>query len=354
MAKTLIVRYSQIGDILILIPVIFSVGKQYPDDEFTILTHPKFTGLFRQMPSNVSLYPMTYRKKRIPLRGLIHLFNRYLLLLKISFSGKYDKVALLQNGSFEDQLQSLLAIRKSRTVKIDLTDFLSKEKFKIAFPGSPSLFDLFIQTLSRLDYPGLKNEFDFSFYTQNNRCNNLLEKCNIKKNKQLIGIAPFSRLKAKMYSLDKMEKIIQFFHRKENTGILILGGGSDEKFQAEYWERKYPGIVSLVDALSFDDEITLISTCSLVLSMDSANMHLASFIGIPVVSIWGPSHPKLGYYPVDQNINNAVQKELPCRPCSFWGENPCTNADKYECMNIAPEIIIEKINTLLNYPDNEK
>jgi ADP-heptose:LPS heptosyltransferase len=347
MAKTLIVRYSQIGDVLILIPLVFSLGKQYPDDEFTVLTNPKFAGLFKQMPPNVSLYPMTYRKKRIPLRGLVHLFNRYLLLLKISLSNKYDKVALLQNGTFEDQLQRLFSIRKSKIAGIDLTDFLSKEKFKIASPDSPSLFDLFIRTLSQLDYTGLKNEFDFSFYTQSDRRNNLLEKCNIKKNKQLIGLAPFSRLKAKMYSLDKMEEIIRFYHQKENIGVLILGGGRDEKFQAESWEEKYPGIVSLVDALSFDEEITLISACSLVLSMDSANMHLASFVGVPVVSIWGPSHPKLGYYPVNQDINNAVQKELPCRPCSFWGENPCANANKYECMNIAPEIIIEKINTFI-------
>jgi len=355
MAKTLIVRYSQIGDILILMPLIFSLGKQYPDDEFIVLTNPKFAGLFKQMPSNVSLYPMTYRKKKIPLRGLIHLFNRYLLLLKFSFSNRYDKVALLQNGTFEDQLQRLLSIRKSQIVKIDLKDFLSKEKFKDIFRlDAPSLFDLFVRTLSQLGYTGLKNEFNLSFYTQNDRRNNLLKKYNIKTNKQLIGIAPFSRLKAKMYPLNNMEKVIQYYHQRDDTELLLLGGGPDEKFQADRWKEKYPGIVSLIGTLSFDEEITLISACNVVVSMDSANMHLASFIGVPVISIWGPSHPKLGYYPVNQDINNAVQKELICRPCSFWGENSCINTTQYECMDIAPEIIIEKINTALNHSDNER
>jgi len=318
MAKTLLVRYLQIGDVLILLPLIFSLGKQYPDDEFTMLTNLKFAGLFKQMPPNIHLYPMTYRKKKIPLRGLIHLFNQYLLLLKLSFSTKYDKVAILQYGTFEDKLQYLLSIRKSKIVKIDTEEFMSKEKFKSAFClNTPSLFDLFVQTLSKLDYTGLKNEFDLSFYFQNNRRNILLEKCHIKKNNRLIGIAPFSKKKAKIYPLNKMEEIIQYYHQKDNIELLILGGGSDEKFQAERWKKKYPKIVSEIGALSFDEEITLISTCSVVLSMDSANMHLASFVGVPVISIWGTTHPKLGYYPVNQGLNNAVQKELTCRPCSF-------------------------------------
>jgi len=355
MAKTLIARYSQIGDIFILVPLIFSLGKQYPNDKFIVLTNPKFTGLFKQMPPNVSLYPMTYRKKKIPLRGLIHLFNRYLLLLKLSFSNKYDKVALLQNGTFEDQLQSLLSIRKSKIVKIDLKDFLSKEKFKDIFRlDTPSLFDLYSLTLSQLDYNGLKNEFDLSFYTQSDCRNNLLRKCNIATNKKLIGIAPFSRFKEKMYPLNNMEKIIQYYHQKDDVQLLIIGGGENEKSLADRWEEKYPGIISMINVISFDEEITLISSCSAVVSMDSANMHLASFAGVPVISIWGPSHPKLGYYPVNQDMSNVVQKDLKCRPCSFWGENACLNSNKYECMDIAPEIIIEKINSVLNHSVNER
>ena len=349
MSKTLIVRYTQIGDILILIPLIFSLGKQYPDDEFVVLTNPKFTGLFKQMPPNVSISPMVYRKKKIPLRGLLYLFNRYLLLLKISLSIKYDKVAFLQTGTFDKQLRYFLSLRKSKIAKIDMKDFLSKEKFKrIIRPGTPALFDLFVSTLSQLDYIGLKNEFDLSFYTQQDRRNSLLKKCNIEKHKQLIGIAPFSRVKSKIYPLHKMEEIIRYYHQKDDIELLIIGGGPDEKSQAERWKEQYPKIISLIGALSFDEEISLISACSVVVSMDSANMHLASFVGIPVISIWGPSHPKLGYYPVNQDIENVVQKELPCSPCSFWGENPCTNTNKYECMDIAPEIIIEKINALLN------
>jgi ADP-heptose:LPS heptosyltransferase len=354
MYKTLIVRYSQIGDVLILMPLIFSLSKRYPDDEFTVLTNPKFAGLFRQMPPNVSLFPMTYRKKHIPLRGLIHLLNRYLMLFKICFSKKYDKVALLQNGTFEDQLQAILSIRKSRIVKIDLTDFLSTEKLRNNVPDSPSLFQLFADTLSALDYSGLKNEFDLSFYTQPERKQNLLKKCNINKNKQLIGIAPFSRLKAKMYPLSEIEQIVRYYHHTSDVCLLILGGGEEEKIQAERWKAKYPEIVSLVGALPFDEELTLISACKVVLSMDSANMHLAALAGIPVVSVWGPSDPKLGYYPAGQDIANSIQKELPCRPCSFWGENPCINPTKYDCMNISVNIITEKINSFLNNGHNGK
>ena len=84
-----------------------------------------------------------------------------------------------------------------------------------------------------------------------------------------------------------------------------------------------------------------------MVSMDSANMHLASLVAVPVVSVWGATHPFAGFMGWHQSIENAVQLDMSCRPCSIYGNKPCMRGD-YACLNnITPETIANKIDKIL-------
>jgi len=83
-----------------------------------------------------------------------------------------------------------------------------------------------------------------------------------------------------------------------------------------------------------------------MLSMDSANMHLASLTATPVVSVWGATHPYAGFCGYNQSIDNAVQINLSCRPCSVYGNKSCYKKNS-ECLTkITPQMVIEKIERL--------
>lgn len=87
--------------------------------------------------------------------------------------------------------------------------------------------------------------------------------------------------------------------------------------------------------------------CDVMLSMDSANMHLASVANLPVVSVWGATHPYCGFMGWKQSEANAVQLDMPCRPCSVFGQKPCKYGD-YRCLTgIEPEMIVEKIKKVI-------
>ena len=80
-----------------------------------------------------------------------------------------------------------------------------------------------------------------------------------------------------------------------------------------------------------------------MLSMDSANMHLASLVGTRVVSVWGATHPYAGFLGWGQRMEDCVQKDLPCRPCSIYGSKPCRYGD-FRCLNsITPEEIVRAV-----------
>jgi hypothetical protein len=63
---------------------------------------------------------------------------------------------------------------------------------------------------------------------------------------------------------------------------------------------------------------------------------------VPVVSVWGATHPFAGFTGWKQKSENCVQIELPCRPCSVFGNKPCHRGD-YACMNIPEKLLIAQI-----------
>jgi ADP-heptose:LPS heptosyltransferase len=94
-------------------------------------------------------------------------------------------------------------------------------------------------------------------------------------------------------------------------------------------------------------ELILMSHLDVMISMDSANMHLASLTNIPVVSVWGATHPYAGFLGWKQSPDNAVQIDLPCRPCSIYGNKPCLRGD-FSCMkNISPDLIVNRVEHIL-------
>jgi ADP-heptose:LPS heptosyltransferase len=87
-----------------------------------------------------------------------------------------------------------------------------------------------------------------------------------------------------------------------------------------------------------------------MVAMDSSNMHLASISGIPVISIWGATHPDIGFAPLYQPKSNFVQvsvEELPCRPCSVYGNKPCLRGDKACMERISAHFVAEKVKEIL-------
>lgn len=160
-----------------------------------------------------------------------------------------------------------------------------------------------------------------------------------------IGIAPFAQHRGKCYPLELMEQVVDRLSRFPQVRIFLFGS-VDEASQLEPWAQKYPNVENLAGKHSFAEELQQMSTLSVMVTMDSSNMHFASCLGIPVVSVWGATHPRRGFYGFRQDPANAVQLPLPCRPCSKYGKKPCRFGD-YRCMTrITPGAIVARLKTL--------
>ena len=144
-----------------------------------------------------------------------------------------------------------------------------------------------------------------------------------------------------------MEQVIKALSQRERTTVFLFGGGEEETRQIADLCAQYPNVQAAKSQHGLAGELALMGQLDVMLSMDSANMHLASLVGTPVVSIWGGTHPYAGFLGWNQKPDDCVQIDLPCRPCSVYGNKPCLRSD-YACLNgITPEQIIAKLSPYL-------
>lgn len=344
MANVLIVRYSSLGDTLILVPVVYDLAKKYPNDSFYVLTYHSLSYLYNLMPSNVVFIPMVTRKRLGLFRGLNYLWDRRKMLNSIITRYNFDKIVFLRRGSIETTLEK--AYPNAEIAYINSEYFNSRQRIESKSCDGLTASNLYIDTLNRVGYPDIIPSFD-SNYFKTLKIDSVLEELGLTQNASFIAIAPFSRMPMKEYALEKIIEIIAYYHSNSSIRILLLGGGKLEENKCEAIESKFSNVRSTVGKYSMEVELCLLAKARAVLTMDSANLHLASFVTTSVVSIWGSNDPSLGFYPANIPIDYAIQKELDCRPCSLFGESECTNSQKLECMDIDAGLIIKKIDTFL-------
>ncbi|AZA85070.1 glycosyl transferase [Chryseobacterium lactis] len=157
-----------------------------------------------------------------------------------------------------------------------------------------------------------------------------------------IGFAPFAQHKGKMLPLEKSYELVRILAQKHT--VYFFGGGKAEAETLERWEREIPNTKSLAGKLNLTEELNKIAGLEVMVSMDSANMHLASLVGTRCVSVWGATHPYAGFLGFGQSEEDVVQvKDLTCRPCSVFGDKECYRGD-WACLEeFDIQKVIEKI-----------
>ena len=141
-----------------------------------------------------------------------------------------------------------------------------------------------------------------------------------------------------------MEQVIAELSKRENYWLFLMGGGKQEKIALRSIARKYKRVVSMAEVKhKFIDEYALLGKCDLMLTMESANMHLASLVDLQAMTVWGPTSPACGYLGYNQVIEDDIQLDMDCRPCSITGDKACKYGD-YRCLkNIKPEYIVQRV-----------
>jgi ADP-heptose:LPS heptosyltransferase len=343
--KILVIRLSAMGDVAMTAPVLYSFIKKYPNVKLSVLSQKNFSSFFSSAKIHFTGIDLRYYEG---LKGLYELFK---VLKKEKFDLVIDLHDVLRSNILRFFFRyiggtKVFVVDKGRKDKRALT----RKKNKILKPLKTTIeryADVFKVAGFEVN-PDACNTYD----TGDDIPDKIEAILPDDKSAICIGIAPFAAHQGKIYPLEKMAEALDYLSMK-GFYLFLFGGGNSEKLQLQEWESKFPHCISVAGKFSLKEELQLISKLDLMLSMDSANMHLASLVGITVVSVWGATHPYAGFTGWQQSSENIVQIDKPCRPCSVYGNRKCYLTDTpYACMKeISPSMIIEKIMSVLGKLD---
>ena len=132
----------------------------------------------------------------------------------------------------------------------------------------------------------------------------------------------------------------------DGAQLVIVGSESDSQPAAAIVNAA-PGAIDATGRLSLLASAELIGRCRVLVSNDSAPMHLASAMGTPTVAIFGPTVPDFGFGPLAPGSMVVGHDALPCRPCDRHGPQRCP-LGHHRCMrDLPPELVADRVRALL-------
>ncbi len=336
----LIIRLSAMGDVAMTVPVITSLTQNYPELQLTVLTKKHFIPIFGLERVNVVEADVKKRHK-----GLMGLWRLYQELKPMHF----DAVADLHNVLRSRVLKKYFALDRVPVVQIDKgrseKKALTRSQNKI-FKQLKSTHQRYADVFTELGFPiDLSDAKPLDRLQLSEKVLGLVQQ----DTKKWVGIAPFAAHEGKMYPLQLMGKVIETLNDTDKYKILLFGGGAKEVEALKGLSEKYENALCMAGKLNLSEELQLISNLDVMLSMDSGNAHLAANYGIPVVTLWGVTHPFAGFYPFHQPVENALlanREEYPLIPTSIYG-NKVPSGYESAMKTIQPEQVLDKLTTIL-------
>ncbi len=339
--KILAFRFSAFGDVLLTYPVLKSVTELNPEVEVIFLTQNNLVGFFKDIPG-LKVIGADLKGEHKGILGL------YRLSQKIKKEYDIDFVCDLHQVTRSYVLNFFL---NKKTFKIDKGRnekrlFIKHKIFNNLRHSTERYMDVFkasgLKTAESIkDLGAIK----FEKKTLSEKLKSVFT--DTESGMYKLGFAPFAKHATKTWPMEHLEKFLKINEASARMKIYFFGGRGEEALKLEALEKKYPLVKNLAGKFSFDEEIALIQSMNLMVVMDSANMHLAGLSGTPLISIWGGTHPGVGFYPISSGaeILQVDRKDLNCRPCSVFGRSDCPKTH-FKCMlDITPEQLMARISS---------
>ncbi|MCH5330896.1 MAG: glycosyltransferase family 9 protein [Alistipes sp.] len=328
----LVVRLSAMGDVAMLPHALAAFRAAYPEVKVTVATRPQFKPFFEGL--GVEFLPVDVRNRYHGLKGMLALAREVRALDIDAFADAHD---VLRSFVLRMVLR-LHGIRTARIRKRHLHKWWTVRHFDHKHTNLKHTVVRYCDVLRRFG-------FDFADPKPPVKIDRPDPMPEIKGVR--IGFAPFSAHRGKTYPEASARRAVELLSARFDH-VFIHGGGGAEADFAKQMESLYPNVTALHGRLSgLDEEINLISNLDCVVSMDSLVMHLASLTATPLVSVWGATHPSVGFFGYGCDPQGILQADMKCRPCSVYGNKKCRYGD-YRCLDaITPEMIVDKVEEMI-------
>lgn len=264
--NVLVITLSNIGDVILTTPVITSLRSQFPKAKLTVVVGPKAAPLLEG--SRLIDRLLVYDKWE----GGSHKL-RLVRALREEF---YDTVVDLRNSAFPflvraDRRSPVFRVHQAKPARSRHLEVL--QWMKLAGPDSLA----------------------FDFFSKRDE-GSLLEKLAEKigeggPTRPYVVIAPGAGSEEKRWRIEGFRDVIKGLMKDRDLRIAIVGDAKEAPLGWTLTLADPERVVNFAGELRLRELAALVSQAKLVLTNDSAVMHLGHELNRPVVAIFGPTDP---------------------------------------------------------------
>jgi len=311
------------GDVALCLPVLKAALALNPKLQITLVTRKNFTFLFKEV-ERLQVVAADLGGSHKGFKGLYKLAQEIKALGQIDYICDFHQVLRTHLLNLFFYKYKVLKINKGRAEK---KRFIQNKDLTPLKHTTERYLDVFRKTSIKL--PVTVEELAQYGYGPDELTPKLQTYLAQLQNTKLIGFAPFAKHMSKTWPLEYVESFLAQI-QKHDVKVLLFGGPGDEQTKLATLASKFSHVECVAGMFSMPEEMILMKRLSLMIVMDSANMHFATLCQTPIISIWGGTHPNLGFAPIDPRAE-ILQVDLPCRPCSAFGRADCPERH-FKCM----------------------
>lgn len=320
--RILIIKPSSLGDIVHTLPVAHALKRSFPDSSIGWIVQSTFAPLLERDPSVDTVFPVHIPSTSDPQAGRFAYFRAFkatittLKGLRRQFKANPYDLILDLHASFRS---GLLGRTNPGGLRVG---------FKDARELNPLFQDQLVSVPQSVEHALEKNLLfcrlldcrvtaeDFHIHCSQEDADTVrsfLRQQELTDEAILIYANPAARWQTKFWPAEKWAALADLLFAR---GMVMVFGGSalDQPYIASIARKMKTRAVVAAGRLSLPQSVALIQRASLYVGLDSGPMHMASLSGIPVVALFGPTHPgRVGPHGVEHVIVRA--EHLDCLEC---------------------------------------
>jgi heptosyltransferase-2 len=334
--RTLIIRLSSIGDIILASPLIRLLTKRFPQGQIDFLVKREYADLVRFHPHLRNVIELDARRGFAELRALKRRLREE----------RYDTVIDIQGNLRSSFLRTGLSAAVLRVDKRRLARFLLVNFKWNVYKTSPPVPVRYLETVrsARIVDDGDGLELFIPEETRT-RVQKHLSDAGVDSQRGVVGICPGAKHATKRWFPERFAQLAIALLSEDVHKILILGGEDDRSLCASIEQEvvrsngRRDCVVNLAGAFSLLETASAMDACDTVVANDSGLLHLAAARKRDVVAIFGPTVQEFGFYPYGTENRVIERRNLYCRPCSHIGGKTCPEGH-FRCMK---EISVDEV-----------
>ena len=341
--RVLIFHTAFPGDLVLTVPMVEAVHSAFPAALISIVVVPSAAGLLLHHPA---VHELIVYDKRGSDRGLTAL-----LRLGKRLRDLHIDIALVPHRS----LRSAVAVRLARIPRrigfstsagrLLMTDVVRYVRDAHEVQRNLSLLGPLGITSGGYPLPRLYPD---------DEDRRVVDRIVAREAGPVVVLAPGSKWNTKRWPPEYFSALGRMLAER-GISVVLIGGKEDSALCAGIAsEMGGNRVVNTAGRLTLLQSAEVIRRSTLLVSNDSAPVHLGVAMRTPVLALFGPTVPAFGFAPIGEHDEVLQQEGLSCRPCSIHGGARCP-IGTFACMRqLTPDRVLERILPRLHLSHEEK